>query len=817
MKHTKLLLIFLFSNVLVLGAQNFTGKVVDSNNQPIIGTTLFIKATNQGILCNEDGFYQANLAPGNYTIEYKCLGFKTEWREVHIRKGEKIELDVVLQENAFELKEVVFTQQEDPAYAIIRKAIAKAPLYANVVNSYTASAYIKGNGKITKVSKLVNRLAGKDDGLSLSDVKDQLFIQESYNEIEFTAPDTYKQTVKAFSSTMPDDMDPKESFGIMNGSIYKPKLDSYISPLNPKAFSYYRFRYEGFSEEEGRTVNKIKVISRVKDPMLLNGYIYIADDTWHVSQLELKSNVMGVKEAYNIIYQKIMDNVYLPITYAINVDFGVLGVEGVMDYFSSMKYQDLKIDEKLASEVPVEKKKRREFEIKRDEKYKVESDSLATKRDSLYWGQVRTIPLGLEELESYEKKDSIQQRFDSIRTKNDYKKFSIGDILSGGKIGRRDSTALFVEYGGLLKAFPEYNFVDGVWIGQKLDVTVKMPKGKALLITPEIYYADARKKWLWKTSVEYKYAPLRMGQLQLSGGSVSEDFNPQGITRLNNAASSLIRGRNYDFLYQKDYFSVENSIEIINGLTFKTMLEIAQRSGLSNNTNYTWGKKSLIRDNIFSGDRFDHTAYSAMIVYAPYTYYSIKDGVKKYEKTTSPAFYLQYKEGFSSWQTNNSQYRKLRGGLIHNIRLGYFDRINYQLEGGTFIGNTDKTHFTDFQHFNTSNVVMGLKSPFYSYMMLDNYQASTNRYWLRSSFDYTSQYLLLKRLPMFQGKMFSESLHLKSIYTPDLDFYTEAGYTINITPMITGGVFSSFRNFKNESVGIRLAIDWGMVINMVSQ
>ena len=793
-----------------LFAQNFKGQIVDKAGNPLYGSSVYIKEINQGLICNEDGYYQATLSQGNYSVEYKCLGFKTEERKINIPSTGLVSTNVILEENPFMLKEVTVSKGEDPAYPIMRKAIAKAPVYARSAKAYTADVYIKGNAELLKIASLVDKLAKKEEGVKLSDFKNRVFVQESFSEIQYTAPDKYKQTVKAFSSSIPDNLDSKDVMEITQSSLYNPKTGSLISPLNPKAFYYYRFRYEGFSEEDGLVINKIKVEPKLKDPSLYEGYIYIAENTWHIHSVKLSSNTFGVKGLYNITYQEIVPEVYLPITYLTESDVDLLGNHIVMNYYASLTYRNIEASEEIAGKSLKNQKKKRDFEIKKDTLYRVTADSLANKRDSIYWDNIRVIPLDKREISSFVKKDSVQQHLDSVRKEHHNPKFSFMDIFAGGQIGG-DSSKVVIKYDGLFLAAPEFNFVDGLWLGQKFKVKAKLNKHNKLEVSPYLYYALSRKRLIGGGDISLSYAPMRLGKLEISAGSVSEDFNPNGILRLNNAISSLIEGKNYNYFYQKDFASITNSIDLSNGLNLITGFEIARRSGLTNHTDYTWGKRSKISPNIYPNDRFDKTAYYLGIDYTPYAYYSVKEGAKQYEKLTSPTFSLRYSEGFSSWQTNNSKYRKIGLTIAQNITLNEFNRFSYIISGGSFIGSKSNLHFADYQHFNTSNIMINLKSPFTSFMLLDNYAASTNRYWISSMLNYNSNHILIKRIPYFQRKMFTETLHLKNLYTPDMKLYTEAGYSLNITSMLNIGAFISFRKAKYQDWGIRLLLDWGTI------
>lgn len=154
-----------------LHAQNFKGKITDTNGEPLYGSTVYIKGVNQGLVCNETGSYQTTIPNGEYEVEYKCLGFKPEVRKINISTDRVTTLDIVLYETPFNLKEITVSNQEDPAYPIMRKAIEKAPLYAASVKEYTAEAYIKVNAELLKVSSLIDRMAKREEGLNYQILK----------------------------------------------------------------------------------------------------------------------------------------------------------------------------------------------------------------------------------------------------------------------------------------------------------------------------------------------------------------------------------------------------------------------------------------------------------------------------------------------------------------------------------------------------------------------------------------------------------------------------------------------------------------------
>ncbi|MFN2313867.1 MAG: hypothetical protein ABR531_05380, partial [Bacteroidales bacterium] len=72
---------------------------------------------------------------------------------------------------------------------------------------------------------------------------------------------------------------------------------------------------------------------------------------------------------------------------------------------------------------------------------------------------------------------------------------------------------------------------------------------------------------------------------------------------------------------------------------------------------------------------------------------------------------------------------------------------------------------------------------------------------------YTSPTLLLKRLPGLSRTIARENIGLSALWTPDMGFYYEAGYTMSeIFLMAELGIYAGFRDTSFESVGLRLTL-----------
>jgi len=104
----KKITIFLFLFVSVLtNAQKVTvsGKIVDKNQKILVGATVLVKETNQGLSSDLDGNFSFRLNKGSFTIQVSYIGFKTIEKNVYLDKDKVV--TIVLYEDDNVLDEVL--------------------------------------------------------------------------------------------------------------------------------------------------------------------------------------------------------------------------------------------------------------------------------------------------------------------------------------------------------------------------------------------------------------------------------------------------------------------------------------------------------------------------------------------------------------------------------------------------------------------------------------------------------------------------------------------------------------------------------------
>lgn len=253
-------------------ASGIKGTVKDNNGEPLAYATIFVQETGSGTVTNAEGYYEVNLSVGDYTVNFQYLGYETAVRKVNISKSAMEVIDIVLSPESLELGVVEITDgREDPAYTVMRKAIAKATYHRQQLDSYSAQVYIKGSGRLLKSPKLLNGVMEREGMDSTT-----AFLTESVSEVSYKRPNTYTEKVISIRQQGDDNSTSPNSY--LNSSFYEPQVIESVSPLSPKAMGYYRFEFLGSYVENGQEINKIKVTPRSRGEGVFEGTINIVED-----------------------------------------------------------------------------------------------------------------------------------------------------------------------------------------------------------------------------------------------------------------------------------------------------------------------------------------------------------------------------------------------------------------------------------------------------------------------------------------------------------------------------------------------------------
>lgn len=110
-KRLSLLVFLAFSNYTFAQFGKVSGKIIDGTFQdPVPFANIQLKGTTEGTTTDFDGAYYMELSPGTYTMIYSFVGYETvEISEIIVAEGKTTQIDVVLNEAAEGLEEVIVT------------------------------------------------------------------------------------------------------------------------------------------------------------------------------------------------------------------------------------------------------------------------------------------------------------------------------------------------------------------------------------------------------------------------------------------------------------------------------------------------------------------------------------------------------------------------------------------------------------------------------------------------------------------------------------------------------------------------------------
>ncbi|MDR3227536.1 MAG: DUF5686 and carboxypeptidase regulatory-like domain-containing protein [Prevotellaceae bacterium] len=848
-----LLILFFLSVKNVAYAQTLEGVVKTENGENIEFVSIFIPELSQGFSTNEEGKFSFKIAKGKYTCVFQHLSYQAENITVNIPQQQP--LIVVLKPKIYELDEAVVKQNaENPAYAMMRQVIARAPYHKNQVSEYKSTVYLRGTFKIDKISEMMKKLNSKT--IKENDIEEgNAYIQETINEIEYKNGQINQQ-VTAIKDNFPKFAEADIS-ALWTMNIYDLDNDMFVTPLSSNALSYYKFAYEGFFVENDRIVNKILITPRRNDDRLISGYVYVFENTWDIHSYEISGKQQMLEYNFKQIFGEVLTNVMLPIRNQISAKFSIIGNNGEVNGVSSIKYSDIKANsqsfENRLSQATSKKqeertqkiksiieksdftnsdaaKVKRELEKFENEKNRENADrkigkyeiieSFNSVRDSAktfdnkYWDSIRTIPMLDYEVLSYRRSDSLAL----AKPQNEQKKKSLFRKIIFGDTKYEKSK--YFNYSGIVNINANFNAVDIFNYGQKIQYFTRFKNQTALQTSAELAYSFGRKQVLWDVNLRYSYFPEARAVLFINYSKKTVDFNEiNGINRTSNALSSLLFKKNYINFYGKHLLQIGNSIDIADGFRLTLDASYQRRKQLHNKTNFSVFNKSksyrsnepvnpyIEQDSVLIQSSRAFTI-NARLSYTPCQYYVRKGRIKQIVRSDFPTFSLNYKTGITGVFNSVSNFDLLTFEISQDINLDILNRISYSVKTGKFF-TARRMHFSEFAHFNLSEDDL-MFSPFDGLeKMMQTYYSSTNEWFAQVNFTYTTSRLLLKRL-VFERMHFDENLYFSYLRTPQLKHFSEIGYGLSgIFRILGAGVFLGFEDMQYKFIRLKLSVDFG--------
>jgi hypothetical protein len=766
----------------VVSHSQIKGKITSSTGEGIPFVSITIENTYTGTTANEEGQYELNVkSPGKYTMVFQSIGFKTKKIPVNASVLPHL-LDVVLEDENYELKEVVISNSEDPAYEIIRQAIAHKKENSEKSGRFEADFYSKG---IFRVKDLPKKIMGIDveapEGMVDSTGSGIIYLSETVSHITFEQPNNLKERIIASKISGND-----------NGFSYNTAMsthynfyDNYVnfninmvSPLANNAFNYYKFKFEGsFFDDNNNQINKIKLVPRRDKEPVFEGYIYIVDGSYAIYAVDLDIKGYRMQQPFletlnlqqNFSYNT-SNHIWAKNSQTFDFKAGALGITFTGKFthvFTNYVFHESFAKKTFGKEIVF-----------------IEEDS--NKKDSLYWKNMRPIPLTDEEVTDYVKKDSIQtlhkseKYLDSIDRKGN--KFGVFDVVSGYNY-RNSKKKYNINYDGILH-IPGYNTVQGWNLNTGLSFTRRNEETNSYFTAAAKFNYGLAEDRLRVNGWIMKRLAKDAGTFYLWGGNTIDQFNPsEPISPIINSVSTLFFKDNYMKLYDKTFARLQYSKEITTGLNMYGSVEYLRRRALFNNADWVLIKNDhdytsnnpLDPYNYTSAPFETHTLYKASIggsIRFGQKYITRPDGKIPVNDGNYPAIAFRYDKAFAG-SNSDYEYDFLGMAATYNTTIGNKGDFGINLKAGKFF-NADGIAFADYKHFNGNQTHIGTTGTYLNvFNLLPYYSHSTNDSYAELHAEHNFKGYIMNKIPGLNLLQWNLILGFHQLATPDYKPYQE--------------------------------------------
>jgi hypothetical protein len=780
-------------------SQTVSGLIKDKKGEVLPFATVWIADLNKGTLANEDGKYALQVPKGNHELVFRFLGHSPYSKKITIENSlDKLEINIELEEQAVSLAEInVGGLKEDPAIGIMRRMISMAPFHMKEVDQYSAKAYVKGVGKITSISKMMNALVGKKMEKEAGIKVGSTYVLEGINQVNYQKPNKITEKVLSNRNNLPAVLRNADApnLRVTQTNFYSPKIWGYlISPVSPTAFQFYKFAYLGSFLVNGQTISKIQISPKSTYQDLFEGVISVVEDTWSIYSFSLNfKNSSGLfrMQQQNSLFQ----GVWMPINYDVQINFDAMGFGATFRYITQIKEYNIKVNpvlvvkpniieerlnkslakeidrEKikdptsaLSSEVTRNKLKKILRKVAKDEKseflekskekeiftsdYIFEVDSMASKHDESFWVSERQVPLTDAEVIGYQQADSLQLVDKDKLIKDSLRNLPVfrwTDLIRARTyLYEKRNLGPRLRLGSLSGGF---NPVDGFIIQRNIEFRHTFSRSDFYSINTNIRYALARKVLNGDLAYVRNFDENRRRLILGIGSNVYQINATNPVTELYNEFYALLLNENYLKLYQKNFVNAGFEYQLSSKIRFSGFLEYRHRIGLTNHVDQGFfSNTTYFASNVPTNNELTNTSFRDNNQF--YTRFSVRwqplsswrrfNQVRRLSNNEGPTFTLQLENGLI-----NEHFSKISISAAQSISLNRLGKVSYFINYSQFLEKP--TSFLDYQHFkgNEMDIVGDDRRMFYA---LPNYLFSTNSSHMRAHIHWEPRKLVFSQI-----------------------------------------------------------------------
>ncbi len=733
-------------------AQNVSGRIYNTDNEPIPFVNIFVNQLQSGTSADENGNYFLNVDVGEYDFVFSALGYETQKIRLTIVDGDN-KNDIFLKDSNVELDEVlVKASKKNPGYEIIQKVIKKKKQFLKQVDSYRSEVYIKAVEKLDekesprsakkKAKALAEKEAAKENEKEkkekkkftveigdVSDTQNDPFAEAKDKEakeiakvnliemqltLNFQFPEKYKEERTAYKVSGKKDGLFVPRFDEADFNFYRNLVDftgitelPIVSPISRTAILSYKYKLIESKKENGRIVHKIKVTPRKKGNSTCSGYLYINDEIWNINRLDLNFYKGGLKfyDKFRIRqnYENVSDSIWLPTRQEFNYET------------KNGKYKNYK-GETLIKISDFDQSY--EFPKKFFNNEIAVTTKEAMERDSAYWTTIRPEPLPIDQAKVIRYRDSVYTVHNSVEYKDsldrDYNRIDFLDVVWDG-VGLRNHRKKQQIFLAPLAASFDFEVVGGFRLGTFFGYFRRYKNGQRWSAFTSANVGLINKDFQMNTNQSFLYNPHKLGQIDFEIGREFRSVNTYDafLNQLNSA--------NYFLL---DYFNLSHRFELLNGLYLTTAGSWNNRQSIEGYKRYSFLTEWISEDPLTPFDTYQAFFTDLILSFTPNQKYMTEPTRKVVLGSKWPTFSILHRKGWNGLFGSDINFDYLRFQIQQEVVVGTLGNSNYTVKMGGFV-NTKDLRFIDYKRFRESDPYL-FSHPLHSFQLLDTQLVANN-------------------------------------------------------------------------------------------
>jgi hypothetical protein len=704
------------------------------------------------------------------------------------------------QANACSVPKQVHAEEDSPLQAdsIMSRVISYAAEYWKLPVTSEAEIYIKGRTRILDKNVLL-RFAHHLFPVNRN-VPDMVFEMVSHSRFE--SPNTFFHDFKAIAgSSVPNRQKQQEILNFLNLNIYSSTAfnNEVLMPVARNAFRYYDFHLAGMDGPPDARVYRIRFLPKYISRKLVGGYMYVVDGVWTISRIELSGRYYFSDFILTMTYGKTPERFNLPETADLSLTYRMLGNAVSSAYHSRYSYRAVARTEE-EGETGGNMRNGSSLDLSRY--YRSASDTVPIVFDSLYWEQVRDLPLSAEENALYAGRQLSVPDTAVSGGINSYLTFT--ELITNPI--NTDYKNTYIRYYGILNPSQiGYSKNNGISYRQRMRIQKRFDNETQLGFAAELGFVSGRREFFFKADGYWEYWPEKSGRLSFRTGNGNQSYSFGMMKEINRQlADSAFRAEDLNLQYFRHYYvDIANRIDLFNGFRLTASLTFNRRNPVRRKIGVEVGDGVK---EIINSDYHDLTS-TVGISYTPRYYYRMDGRRKEYLYSHYPTLSVEFAKAIPGVWKSEGDYGRLEAEIQQSVSLGLLQKLNYHVSAGMYTSKKS-SYFTDFRYFTRRNFpdtwddqIGGV----FNLLGIEWFYAS-DRY-AQLHLMYENPFIVLQFFEKAAPRYVSaERFYLSQLWMPALPSYTEIGYGVG-NHFFNIALFAGFNRLSYQGIGFKFSFE----------